>query len=59
VGQPSRLLPDDLPELMSGVDVVVVRILGGFRAWEDGIDAVSAAVFPRSWSAAHRPPTPT
>jgi len=31
---------------MVGVDVVVVRILGGFRAWEDGIDAVLASGVP-------------
>jgi cobaltochelatase CobN len=43
---PSRLLVDDLTELMAGVDVVVVRILGGFRAWEDGIDAVLASGVP-------------
>ncbi len=43
---PSRLLVDDLPELLAGVDVVVVRILGGYRAWEDGIDAVVAGGVP-------------
>ncbi|MCW2559862.1 MAG: cobN [Mycobacterium sp.] len=43
---PSRLLLDDLTELLTGVDVVVVRILGGFRAWEDGIDAVLASGVP-------------
>jgi cobaltochelatase CobN len=43
---PSRLLPDDLTALLSGVDVVVVRILGGFRAWEDGIDEVLARGIP-------------
>jgi hypothetical protein len=25
---------------MSGVDVAVVRIVGGYRSWHDGIDAV-------------------
>jgi cobaltochelatase CobN len=43
---PSRLLLDDLDELLSGADVVVVRILGGFRAWEDGISAVVASGVP-------------
>jgi len=43
---PSRLLVEDLPELLAGVDLVVVRILGGYRAWEDGIDAVLAAGVP-------------
>ena len=47
---PSRLLTQDLDgelsALIDGVDVVVVRILGGYRAWEDGIDAVLAAPAP-------------
>ena len=43
---PSRLLHDDLTELLAGVDVVVVRILGGFRAWEDGISSVVASGVP-------------
>ena len=43
---PARLLDDDLPALLSGVDVVVVRILGGYRAWQEGIDAVVASGIP-------------
>ncbi|MBP1158789.1 cobaltochelatase subunit CobN [Rhodococcus sp. PvR099] len=43
---PSRLLVDDLPGLLEGVELVVVRILGGRRAWEDGLDAVLAAGLP-------------
>ncbi len=43
---PSRLLIDELPELLAGVDVAVVRILGGYRAWEDGIDAVAGSGVP-------------
>ncbi|MGV0633530.1 cobaltochelatase subunit CobN [Mycolicibacillus trivialis] len=43
---PARLLDDELPELLTGVDVVVVRILGGYRAWEEGIDAVLASGVP-------------
>ncbi|WP_420879614.1 cobaltochelatase subunit CobN [Rhodococcus sp. (in: high G+C Gram-positive bacteria)] len=44
---PARLLVDeDLPEMLGGVDLVVVRILGGRRAWEDGIDAVLASGLP-------------
>ncbi|QCQ91101.1 cobaltochelatase subunit CobN [Rhodococcus sp. SGAir0479] len=44
---PARLLVDeDLPALLHGVDLVVVRILGGRRAWEDGIDAVLASGLP-------------
>ncbi|MGC2656324.1 MAG: cobaltochelatase subunit CobN [Mycobacterium sp.] len=43
---PARLLTDELPDLLAGADVVVVRILGGYRAWEDGIDAVLASGVP-------------
>ncbi|WP_430332508.1 cobaltochelatase subunit CobN [Rhodococcus sp. ACT016] len=44
---PARLLVDeDLPGLLDGADLVVVRILGGRRAWEDGIDAVLASGLP-------------
>jgi cobaltochelatase CobN len=43
---PSRLLIDDLDELLTGVDLVVIRILGGYRAWQDGIDAVVARGLP-------------
>ncbi|MGK2903877.1 MAG: cobaltochelatase subunit CobN [Mycobacterium sp.] len=41
---PSRLLQDELDrelaELLDGADIAVVRILGGYRAWQDGIDAL-------------------
>lgn len=47
---PARLLQDELDrelaELLDGVDLVVVRILGGYRAWQDGIDALVAAAVP-------------
>ncbi|MCI4675498.1 cobaltochelatase subunit CobN [Candidatus Mycolicibacterium alkanivorans] len=43
---PSRLVDGELTELLAGADVVVVRILGGYRAWEDGIDAVVASGVP-------------
>jgi cobaltochelatase CobN len=43
---PSRLDIDDLPDLLSGVDLAVVRILGGYRAWQDGIDAVTSSGVP-------------
>ncbi|MFD1813709.1 cobaltochelatase subunit CobN, partial [Rhodococcus gannanensis] len=43
---PARLLVDDLPALLDAVDLVVVRILGGRRAWEEGLDAVLAAGVP-------------
>ena len=35
---PSRLVDGELGELLAGVRAVVVRILGGYRAWEDGVD---------------------
>ncbi|MEC4574156.1 cobaltochelatase subunit CobN [Streptomyces virginiae] len=35
---PSRLPLDDLPGLLDGADLVVVRLLGGLRAWQDGLD---------------------
>ena len=43
---PSRLVIGDLPDLLTGVDVVVVRILGGYRSWQDGIDAVNGSGVP-------------
>ena len=44
---PARLLvEEDLPVLLADADLVVVRILGGVRAWEDGIAAVLAAGLP-------------
>ncbi|MFI7666859.1 cobaltochelatase subunit CobN [Nocardia sp. NPDC049526] len=45
-GNPARLLVDDLPALLDGVDLVIVRILGGKRAWEDGLAAVRASGLP-------------
>ncbi|MFD4430318.1 cobaltochelatase subunit CobN [Nocardia sp. NPDC058497] len=45
-GNPARLLVEDLPELLDGADLVIVRILGGKRAWEDGLDAVRASGVP-------------
>jgi cobaltochelatase CobN len=46
LANPSRLLTDELPTLLDGVDVAVVRILGGYRAWQDGIDAVVGSGVP-------------
>jgi cobaltochelatase CobN len=40
LGNPARTDVADLPALLDGVDLVVVRILGGRRAWEDGLDAL-------------------
>ncbi|MCX4446238.1 cobaltochelatase subunit CobN [Streptomyces sp. NBC_01789] len=39
---PSRLPLQDLPALLDGTDLVVVRLLGGVRAWQDGLDQVLA-----------------
>ncbi|MGN2637548.1 cobaltochelatase subunit CobN [Nocardia takedensis] len=45
-GNPARLLVDDLPALLDGADLVIVRILGGRRAWEEGLDALRASGVP-------------
>ena len=37
---PSRLIEGELTDLLAGADLVVVRILGGYRSWQDGIDTV-------------------
>ncbi|MFH0521116.1 cobaltochelatase subunit CobN [Streptomyces sp. M41] len=39
---PARLPLDDLPALLDGVALVVVRLLGGIRAWQDGLDLLLA-----------------
>ncbi|MCB5168796.1 cobaltochelatase subunit CobN [Streptomyces bambusae] len=39
---PSRLPLDDLPGLLDGVELVVVRLLGGLRAWQEGLDVLLA-----------------
>ncbi|MBO0854473.1 MAG: cobaltochelatase subunit CobN [Nocardia sp.] len=46
LANPSRLLIDDLPALLDGTDLVLVRILGGRRAWEEGLAAVRAGGVP-------------
>lgn len=43
---PSRLVDGELGELLRDADVVVVRILGSYRAWQDGIDEVVASGMP-------------
>ncbi|KUI04066.1 cobaltochelatase subunit CobN [Mycobacterium sp. IS-3022] len=43
---PSRLVDGDLEDLLRDADVAVVRILGGYRAWQDGIDTVVASGVP-------------
>lgn len=46
VANPSRVSADEVPDLVSNVDIVVVRLLGGRRAWEAGLDAVLATGVP-------------
>ncbi|GGM72980.1 cobaltochelatase CobN [Longimycelium tulufanense] len=46
LGNPARLTVDDLPGLVDGTDLVVVRLLGGRRAWEEGLDALLAGPRP-------------
>ena len=36
----------ELDELLQGADLVVVRILGGRRAWEEGLDQLLAGTRP-------------
>ncbi|HEY0451744.1 cobaltochelatase subunit CobN [Actinophytocola sp.] len=43
---PARLTVDDLPALLDDIDLVIVRLLGGRRAWEDGLDALLAGPRP-------------
>jgi cobaltochelatase CobN len=43
---PSRTSLLDLPVLLRGVDLVVVRLLGGRRAWQEGLDVVLASGLP-------------
>jgi cobaltochelatase CobN len=46
LGNPARLTAEGVPAFLRGADIVVVRILGGRRAWEDGLDAVLASGMP-------------
>ncbi|MBB4933328.1 cobaltochelatase CobN [Lipingzhangella halophila] len=43
---PARTPTDELPALLDGVDVVVVRLLGGRDAWPDGLTALRASGTP-------------
>ncbi|MGF2952923.1 cobaltochelatase subunit CobN, partial [Mycobacterium sp. THU-M116] len=43
---PSRLSEDELHALLADTSIVVVRILGGYRAWQNGIDTVIASGLP-------------
>ncbi len=46
LANPARLSLDDLPALMQGVSLVVVRLLGGVRAWQEGLDLLLAGERP-------------
>ncbi|MGH3614048.1 MAG: cobaltochelatase subunit CobN, partial [Pseudonocardia sp.] len=43
---PARVEPAGLPALLEGVSVVVLRLLGGRRAWPEGVDALVASGLP-------------
>lgn len=47
IGNPTRTdAADDLPALIAGARIAVVRLLGGKRAWEDGLAALAASGIP-------------
>ncbi|MDI6101336.1 cobaltochelatase subunit CobN [Actinoplanes sp. NEAU-A12] len=46
LANPARTGVADLPALLDGVELVVVRILGGRRAWEEGLDTLLAGSVP-------------
>jgi len=46
VANPVRVAPPALAALTDGIDVVVLRLLGGRQAWPDGISALRATGLP-------------
>ncbi|WP_125264181.1 cobaltochelatase subunit CobN [Streptomyces alboflavus] len=47
IANPTRVdVREELPALLDGADIAVVRLLGGKRAWEDGLAALKAAGIP-------------
>ncbi|GAA4553508.1 cobaltochelatase subunit CobN [Pseudonocardia xishanensis] len=46
LANPNRVLLADLPAMAAEADVVVVRVLGGYRYWEDGLDLLRAGETP-------------
>ena len=46
VANPARTEPEGLPGLLAGIDLVVVRLLGGRRAWEGGLGEVLRSGLP-------------
>ncbi|MBV8964589.1 MAG: cobaltochelatase subunit CobN [Mycobacteriaceae bacterium] len=43
---PARLQTAELTDLLRDADIAVVRLLGGYRSWTDGIDVVTASGVP-------------
>ncbi|MGW2639657.1 cobaltochelatase subunit CobN, partial [Streptomyces sp. NPDC001348] len=47
IGNPTRVdVEAELPALLAGADIAVVRLLGGKRAWEDGLAVLKASGVP-------------
>ncbi|MFG1603979.1 cobaltochelatase subunit CobN [Actinoplanes sp. NPDC049265] len=46
LANPARTDAGELPALLDGVELVVVRLLGGRRAWPEGVDALLAGPVP-------------
>jgi cobaltochelatase CobN len=46
LANPARIEPAALPALLEGVDVVVLRLLGGRRTWEAGLEVLLRAGLP-------------
>lgn len=46
LANPTRVAVDGVPELLDGVDLAVVRLLGGRAAWPDGLATVLASDVP-------------
>ncbi|MFK4149028.1 cobaltochelatase subunit CobN [Streptomyces sp. NPDC004065] len=47
IGNPARVdVAGELPALLDGADIAVVRLLGGRRAWEEGLAALRASGVP-------------
>jgi len=42
LANPARLFPADLPAVLDGSDVVVLRLLGGQEAWREGLASLRA-----------------
>ena len=46
LGNPARTDPSLLADLLTGVALAVVRLLGGRQAWPEGLDALLATGLP-------------